>query len=255
MAFSSWRGTMGLIMPTHRPGSLEETIRLLPEGIGVIPMTVGITEGNAGEFRAVLDAIEAHVRELAEIGVDLIAPAGAPPFMVHGYHGERTILDRWEHTYGLPCITSGITQIEAMNALDVTRIVGVTYFPDDLNQLFTRYFTDAGITVLAMDGIDVAFDQVQKLSSHEVYAHAKAAFLRHRDAQMVYLLGAGWRILDIVQTLEEDLQVPVLHSVPARVWHTQRHFLVGQRTPGFGRLLADLPPLATGSADSQSTPP
>ena len=30
MPFTSWRGTLGLIKPTHRPGSLEETIRLLP---------------------------------------------------------------------------------------------------------------------------------------------------------------------------------------------------------------------------------
>ena len=243
MTFSSWRGTMGLIKPTHRPGSLEETIRLLPEGIGVIPLTVGIVRGDAGEFREVLDAIEDNVRELAGLGVDLIAPAGAPPFMVHGYQGEREILDRWEADYGLPCVTSGVTQVAAMRALGVQRIVGVTYFPDDLNELFAQYFTEAGITVLGMEGIDVAFDQVQRLSSREVYAHAKAAFLRHRDADMVYMLGAGWRVLDIVQTLEDDLEVPVLHSVVARVWHTQRHFHVGERKQGFGRLLSELPPL------------
>lgn len=146
------------------------------------------------------------------------------------------------HTYGLPCVTSGVTQVEAMKALGVTRIVGVTYFPDELNEMFARYFTDAGFTVLDMDGIDVPFDQVQKLSSHEVYAHAKSAFLRNRDAEMVYMLGAGRRVLDIVQLLEENLEVPVLHSVPARVWHTQRHFHVGQRTHGYGRLLSELPP-------------
>jgi hypothetical protein len=27
---------VGVIKPTHRPGSLEEFIRLLPEGIGVV---------------------------------------------------------------------------------------------------------------------------------------------------------------------------------------------------------------------------
>ncbi|WP_395104015.1 hypothetical protein [Actinomadura sp. SCN-SB] len=235
---------MGLIKPTHRPGSLEETIRLLPEGIGVIPMTVGISEGSVREFHDVLGTIENHVRELAEIGVDLVAPAGAPPFMVHGYEGERRILDRWERTYGLPVVTSGVTQVEAIRALGVSRMVGITYFPDELNEMFARYFTDAGVTVLAMDGIDVAFDQVQKLSSHEVYAHAKASFLRHPDADLIYLLGAGWRVLDIISVLEEDLDVPVLHSVAARVWHTQRHFRVGRRTQGFGRLLAELPPLA-----------
>ncbi|HZL07063.1 MAG TPA: hypothetical protein VFE45_16845 [Coriobacteriia bacterium] len=244
MVFTSWRGTMGLINPTHRPGPLEDTIRLLPEGIGVIPMTVGISRGDTQEFRDVLDVIEGYVRQLAEIGVDLIAPAGAPPFMVHGYQGERDILDRWERTYGLPVVTSGVTQVEAMKAFGVKRIVGVTYFPDELNEMFARYFTDAGFEVLDMDGIDVAFDQVQKLSSHEVYAHAKAAFLRNRDADMVYMLGAGWRVLDIVATLEEDVEVPVLHSLVARVWHTQRHFHVGQRTQGYGRLLSELPPLA-----------
>ena len=54
------------------------------------------------------------------------------------------------------------------------------------------------------------------------------------------------RILDIVEILEQDLQVPVLHSVPARVWSTQQHFRVGQRTQGFGRLLSELPPRVDG---------
>lgn len=29
---SSWRGVVAVIKPTYRPGSLEECIRLLPEG-------------------------------------------------------------------------------------------------------------------------------------------------------------------------------------------------------------------------------
>jgi len=40
--FQSWRGTIGYIKPSFRPGSLEEFIRLLPEGVGVIPLIVGI---------------------------------------------------------------------------------------------------------------------------------------------------------------------------------------------------------------------
>jgi len=80
---------MGLIKPTHRPGSLEETIRLLPEGIGVVPLTVGLKKGNRRDFDEAITAIEEKVAELAAIGVDLIAPAGAPPLMVHGYRGEQ----------------------------------------------------------------------------------------------------------------------------------------------------------------------
>jgi hypothetical protein len=38
MAYTMWRGVVGLIKPTRRPGSLEELIRLLPPGIGIVPL-------------------------------------------------------------------------------------------------------------------------------------------------------------------------------------------------------------------------
>jgi len=37
MAFTMWRGVVGLVRPTRRPGAIEELIRMLPEGIGVLP--------------------------------------------------------------------------------------------------------------------------------------------------------------------------------------------------------------------------
>jgi len=44
MAFTSWRGVVGCIKPTLRPGGLEELIRMLPEGIGVLPLFLNIHE-------------------------------------------------------------------------------------------------------------------------------------------------------------------------------------------------------------------
>lgn len=247
MAFASWRGTVGVIKPTYRPGGLEEFFHLLPDGIAVIPLFLGIREGTIDEFKRVLDAIEGKVRELAEIGVDLIHPEGAPPFMVAGLQRERELLARWEREYGRPVLTSGSTQSEAMRALGIHRVVGITYFRGEINDLFAQYFTDAGFEVLAMDGLDVPFDQVGRLASQEVYAHAKASFRRHPRADGLYMLGSGWRTLDILELLEQDLAVPVVHPVPARVWAVQQRLMVRERQAGYGRLLAelpDLPPLA-----------
>jgi maleate isomerase len=241
VSFGSWRGTVGLIKPTYRPGSLEEFIRLLPAGIGVIPLFLGLREGTSEEFRRALPAIEAKVAELAAIGVDLIHPEGAPPFMVHGFQRERELLAQWEARYGIPVITAGTTQVEALRALHVHRLVGLTYFRGELNDLFAQYFVDAGFEVLGMEGLEVPFDRVGWLSSHEVYAHAKAAFRRHERVEGLYLLGSGWRVLDIVEPLEQDLEVPVLHPVAARVWVIQQRFQVRQRVSGYGRLLAELP--------------
>src|SRR5436190_20279049 len=152
MTFTSWRGVVGVIKPTMRPGSLEEFIRLLPEGIGVIPLFLNIHEGTESEFKSVLDPIEAKVKELADLNVDLIHPEGAPPFMVQGFAGERDIIKRWEDAHGVPIVTAPQTQVEAMRAMDIASFVGVTYFEGELNEILTGYFRDAGFDVQAMRG-------------------------------------------------------------------------------------------------------
>lgn len=241
MVFTSWRGVVGVVKPTHRPGSLEEFIRLLPEGIGVVPVYLNFTRGTEEEFRAALNAVHGKVEELAKEGVDLIHPEGAPPFMAQGFKGEEKIVKEWEAEFKIPMVTAGQTQVEALRALGVKKFVGVTYFVGSINDMFTRYFQEAGFEVLAMEGMKIDFADVGRLASTEIYAHTRKAFLRHPEADGIYMLGTGWRCLDIIHLLEEDLQVPVVHAVPARVWAVQKRLHVRQPVKGFGRLLEDMP--------------
>ena len=239
--FESWRGIVGDIKPTHRPGSLEEFIRLLPEGIGVIPLTVGISSGTEQEFRDVLGNYQQKAAELAALGVDMIHVGGAPPMMVHGFSGEDKIVRELEAKHGIPISTSGRCQAKAMRALSIKSVVGVTYFKASLNQIFNRYFTEAGFEVAAMEGIDVPFKDVGRLSAEEIYSHTKKAFLKHPDVQAIYMLGSGWRLLKIVSLLEQDLQVPVIYALSAKLWDVQKRLHVRQPIKGYGRLLEELP--------------
>ena len=241
MVFTSWRGVVGCVKPTHRPGSLEEFIRLLPDGIGVVPVYLNFQRGTEEEFRGALNAVHEKVAELAKEGVDLIHPEGAPPFMAQGFSGEAKITRDWEGEFKIPIVTAGQTQVEALRALGVKKFVGVTYFTGSINDMFTRYFQEAGFEVLAMEGMEVAFADVGRLASTEIYAHTRRTLLTNPDADGIYMLGTGWRCLDIVHLLEEDLQVPVVHAVPARVWAVQKRLHVRQRVTGFGRLLEEMP--------------
>jgi maleate cis-trans isomerase len=238
---SSWRGSVGIIKPTMRLGGIEEFIRLLPEGIGVLPLFVNIRKGTADEFKGVLDHFEEHVKTLAGVPVELIHPEGAPPFMVHGLAGEREIVQRWERAYGVPIVTAPQTQVEAMRALGIRRIVGVSYFRGDINETFAQYFRDAGIEVLAMAGMDDDFDRAQNLSSHEVYAHTRKTFIENPGADGIYMLGSGWKVTDIVQLMENDFGVPVVHAQMARLWAIQNRLHVREPRLGYGRLLAEHP--------------
>jgi len=139
MPYTSWRGVVGLVKPTMRPGSLEEFIRLLPEGIGVLPLFLGIQRGTEEEFHGVLKAFEEKVEELAQLKVDLVHPEGAPPFMVQGYKGEERIIKEWQKKYRVPIVTAGMTQVEALRILKAKKVLGVTYFTGKINDTFALF--------------------------------------------------------------------------------------------------------------------
>ena len=243
MAFSSWRGIVGMVNPTLRPGMTEEVIRLMPEGIGIIPLFLDIRKGERRELTEVIPQYEPQIAKLAEAGVDLVHPEGAPPFMLLGYEGEAELIRKWEKTFKVPIFTSGTNHIRALHALNVKSLVGASYFSGQINDTFGRYFRDAGFDVLAMEGIDVPFQDVGLLSQELVYSHVKKIFLKHRkDAEGIYLLGSGWRIMGILDMLEQDLGVPVVHPVPARCWEIQKRLSVCHPVRGYGRLLAEMLP-------------
>src|SRR5215207_5293556 len=239
--FESWRGVVGDIKPTHSPGSLEEFIKLLPDGIGVIPLTVGISSGTEQEFHAVLADYQQKAAQLAELRVDLISIGGAPPMMVHGFGGEEKIVKDLEAKHGIPVNTSGRSTAAAMTALRIKNFVGVTYFPERMNQIFSRYFMEAGFEVAAMEGIDVPFKDVGKLSGEEIYKHTKKAFLKPAGADAIYMLGSGWRLLKIGRLLEQERRGPVVYALGAKLWQVQKQFHVREPIRGYGRLLEELP--------------
>jgi maleate isomerase len=241
MAFSSWRGIVGMINPTMRPGVTEEVIRLLPEGIGLIPLFLNIRRGSEDEFRSMMPEYEKLIAMLAEAGCDLIHPHGAPPFMVQGRKREAEIISRWEKKYRTPIMSVAQNHVNALQVVKAKTIVGATYFPPKLNAIFAKYFRDAGFVVRGMEGIEVPFEKVQELSSQQIYAHIKRTFLKAKGADAIYMLGSGWRTLDIIETLEGDLQVPVVHPVTARVWEIQKRLHVCEPRQGFGHLLSALP--------------
>ena len=241
MAFKSWRGDVGLIKPTHRPGSLEEFIRLIPEGIGVVPLFLGVTRGTVEEFTEAIKAYESKVAELAELEVDWIHPEGAPPFMIQGVEGERKIIQGWEDKYGIPMMTSSQAQVEAMKALDMHNVVISAYTNKETNDIVSNYFGEAGFDVLENTAIDVPFDQAGHISHTQVYRHTKDAVMRHPECDGVLLFGSGWRSLEAIELLEQDLNIPVAHAVTSRVWAVQKVLRIDEPQSGFGRLLEEMP--------------
>ncbi len=237
-----WKGVVGLVKPTFRPGSLDRFVRLMPDGVCVVPRYVGVSAGTEKEFQEALAIAEERVAELAKLKVDLIVIQGVPPIMLKGFKFDAELIDALQKKYGVAVLTATRTQVDALTALKTKRIVGVTYFKDDLNPQFANFFRQGGFEVAAMKGcIDTPFSDLGKIPAEEIYTKAKKIFIEAGGGDCLYLLGAGWDCLPAIEPLERDLGTTVLSNVPADVWATQKKLNIRAPVKGFGRLLEEMP--------------
>jgi maleate cis-trans isomerase len=92
-----------------------------------------------------------------------------------------------------------------------------------------------------MEGMDTSPGEADGISSETIYQHLKASFNKHPAAQGIYLLGSGaWQVKDVI-AVENDLGVPVVHPVAARVWYVQKKLRIKNPIKGASKLLEGLP--------------
>jgi maleate cis-trans isomerase len=239
MAARTYR--VGVINPTQGRDSLGELEGLLPKGIELVRDALDIREQTEEEFKSVLDETAGRVDALAAQKLDLIHPIGAPVFMVHGYAGEQRIIDEWTAKHGIPIFTSGQSHVNAMRALGIHRFVALSPLGERINEIAAAYFKDAGFDVLAFERARGAETNRRAITWQEVAEQARAAFKANPGAEGIYFISSGWRILEAISVLEQELDVPVVHPVTARVWEIERRLGLSQSIMGHGRLLETLP--------------
>jgi maleate cis-trans isomerase len=240
MSFTLWRGVVGMVRPTRRPGTLEELIRILAEGIGIVPLLLNFKAGSKDEFLNSIPLYERFASELAEQGVDMIMLSGAPPFMLLGHEKEASLTKAWTKKFKTPVLTDPQMQVAGLRAMKIKKFIGASYSALQ-NKIVLDYMTTAGFKALSMEPIDVPFDQVAQISVETLYAHVKRLYRQHQNADGVYIQGGGWQTVRVVELLEKDLGIPVVHATICQAWQIHKHLDVRETKPGYGRLLSELP--------------
>ena len=175
---------------------------------------------------------------------DLIRVLGAPPFMILRFDGESRVIRGWEEKYGVPMFTSGQNHVRALRALGVTRLLGGTYLPDNLNNILRpstcgrRASTSSPWKAWTRRSTRCPTSRPPHIAEH-----LKQSFHRHPGAEALYLLGSAWKILDVLEDIEDSVGVPVIYPLTARCWETQLRLGFRQPIPGYGRLLSEMPDL------------
>jgi maleate cis-trans isomerase len=237
------RGVVGVIKPRPDGSSLVDMIKLLPDGIGVIPVFLNLQEGSRREYGSAYATYEKHIAYLAEQKCNVIAVEGAPPFMLLGPKREAEMVDGWKRKYNTDMFTSSQNQVNAFRALKAKRILGITSGSGgpEMEQVYAKYFQDNGIGVVAMQGMGVAFKSIPDVPPEMIAAFIKKTFAEHKGADAVYILGSSLEAITLIAALERELGVPIVQAIAARIWEIQKRLNIREPVKGYGRLLETLP--------------
>jgi maleate isomerase len=235
-----WRARIGFI----RPGTVDEPVgcqfyRMAPPGVTIVQASLGAAAPTTDAISGALVRAEEAARELATRSPDCIIFGGSPTVVIGGRESEEELRQRVERASGIQSATAQNAAVEALKLLGVERIAIATPFPDPFPTLLAEYLEQSGFAVRAIESLGVDYRELRKVPLRTAYDLAKKVFSAAGDVDGIYVPGAPFPIVDLIQLLEDELRTTVVSSLQASLWKGLQMSGVGDvPIAGFGRLLS-----------------
>ena len=243
------RTRIGILVPHADIGPESEIRAMAPPEVGVHAARAyfgAMGAGGAMDRTIALEPVRAfaeppHIDDAAELlsaaPLNSIAFGFTSSAYVIGAHGEKAMIDRLEgRTHGIPVVATCSSTVQALHALDVTRIALVTppWFDADLTHAGREYYRSAGFDVLSANSCELPSDQKQ-ITPESLYGWVVAH--RESSVEAVVIAGNGFRAVGVIEALEMELGRPVLTANQALFWAALK--AAGEKpglVRGYGRL-------------------
>jgi len=146
----------------------------------------------------------------------------------------------------IPAALALRSSVAALKAVDARRILLMTPVDDQLKKLYCNYLADFGIASLSPPQTLRAHTDAQKLSSTEVESMTRSALAEFPNVDAIYFQGALLDPIPILEKIETEAKLPIVASNPAMLWVILSKLGLKYRIAGYGKLLAEWPPLPSG---------
>lgn len=235
-----WRRRIGYITPTVMELVPYEFYSFAPDGVGLVGVTCNINDWKPTEYETGLAAVEQSARYLASRHVDFIIHGGAPLVTNREPGYDKELVASLERLTGIPSTTSIRTGIESLEDLGALKIVVVTPYPEATNAKVVRCLEHYGFNVLRSAYLDVGFKDLQAVPPSDIYAHTYKAVSDTPGAQAVYMPCPQWPVCDVLETLEQDVGIPIVSATPAAFYIAFKRLGIRDEIKGHGQLLRSL---------------
>ncbi len=230
-----WRMRLGLLQPSVNTVAEPQMQAMLPEGVSLHATRLKLVGSTREELMGMADGVEAASLLLKDIEPSRIL-FHCTALTTYDIDLPRKLRERITNATGIPASVTSDALIAALEVLGVRKVVLVTPYLRYINQNEVAFLNHYGVTVVREHGLELPggkeFGQVEPAAW---YRHVMDH--RHDDADAYFISCAQVRAAEVIETLERDLQRPVVTSNQAAVWHCLRQSGIHDKVAGFGTLL------------------
>jgi maleate isomerase len=226
---------IGMMIPSVNFVADPQIQAMLPEGVQLHTTRMKLVGASDEEMQAMVRDVDRCAGLLADADPHRILFHCTAASTISVDMGPK-ICARIKELTGIPATDTAEAVLSALDALGARRIVLVSPYPQSVNDHEVEFFGHFGIEVVREHGLQLsggrAFAQVTPEDWHRIVLEH-----RHDAADAYFISCAQVRAAEVIESLERELQRPVITSNTAVAWRCLRQSNIGDRIDGFGALM------------------
>lgn len=232
---------IGLLVPSLDPVVEHDFQRFLPGNVSfhvarLLESADGKTATDEG-LTLLCDAAPEAAQPLAQLGAELIVFCCTSGSFFKGYGWDRELAAIIETGSGVAALTTSTAVTEALRALKVKRAFMVSPYPEKVNAREQTFFRAHGVEIDTLTSFDCSRSQdIDKITPSDIVKRVLENRETIETCDAVFVSCTALRSMDTIETLERELNKPVVTSNASTIWAALRRINVDtSRVPG-GRL-------------------
>ncbi|MFC1871968.1 hypothetical protein ACFLYF_06210 [Chloroflexota bacterium] len=234
-----WKAKIGLLVPSQEDGYVTYEFRkLCPDG--VVTLSTRVMGGNLTMEmlnRMRQDAL--YAAELIAVAApDVITYEPTAASFVLGVDGDKALIKEIQEKVGIPATTGASAVAESLRFLGVKKMILYSPNYEEITMKSVNYFGDLGFEVSDHESLGEEIGaNIHRVTPWELYSKVMNIYKRCPNVDGIFISGACFRTLEMIDTLEKDSGLPVVTTIVGNMFRCLQLAGVSDPVYGFGQLL------------------